>query len=101
MLTKHLQIYLYRWDTMSTKLVIKDIVPSDRNEETGLYQYIATLSNQAKCRLFFSKNPDWKLIGVNRLLNIPCPICRKDYYCNCMSNHAGELERQALEMNLL
>ncbi|XEC96908.1 hypothetical protein AB6A23_10430 [Paenibacillus tarimensis] len=86
---------------MSFKPVIKDITVSDRNEENGLCQFIVTLSNQSKCRLFFGKNPEWKIIGVNRLLNIPCPICRKDYYCNCMSKYANQFEQQVLESNLL
>ena len=86
---------------MSSKLVIKNIEASDSNDENGLHQFVVTLTNQSKCRLFFSKNPDWKIIGVNRLLNIPCPICRKDYYCNCMSNYASDFERQVLENNMI
>ncbi|MBJ6363201.1 hypothetical protein ACFOQM_18440 [Paenibacillus sp. GCM10012307] len=86
---------------MTFKPVIKEIVASDRNEENGLHQFVVTLTNQAKCRLFFSKNPDWKIIGVNRLLNMPCPICRKDYYCNCMSNYASDFEQQIIEQNPL
>ncbi|RXZ77075.1 hypothetical protein EBB07_32845 [Paenibacillaceae bacterium] len=86
---------------MAFKPVIKQIEASDQNEDTGLHQFIITLSDHSKCRLFFSKNPDWKIIGVNRLLNIPCPICRKDYYCNCMSNYAQEFEQQVLSRNLI
>ncbi|MBD2846252.1 hypothetical protein IDH44_13685 [Paenibacillus sp. IB182496] len=86
---------------MTFKPVIQEINSSDYNEDSGLYQFVVTLTNQAKCRLFFSKDPEWKITAVNRLLNIPCPVCRKDYYCNCMSKYAAEFEQQMLETNRL
>ncbi|HUC91215.1 MAG TPA: hypothetical protein VMS09_04195 [Paenibacillus sp.] len=76
---------------------IVDIEAFDKNEKTGLYQFVATLPDQSKVRLFMSKNPKWKLEDVNRLLNNPCPICRKDYYCKCMERHMSSLEASAIE----
>ncbi|MCQ6561159.1 hypothetical protein [Paenibacillus mendelii] len=75
---------------------ITDIQPSDSNEKTKLYQYVVTLTDKSKYRLFLSKNPDWSLNSANRLLNIPCPMCRKDYYCKCMDKHLPQLESEFL-----
>jgi hypothetical protein len=77
---------------MAFKPVITNIQPSDVNEKEGMFQYVVTLSDQSKHRLFLTKNPKWKLNNINRLLNIPCPICRKDYYCKCMDRHLAAFE---------
>ncbi|PZD94353.1 hypothetical protein DNH61_18265 [Paenibacillus sambharensis] len=82
---------------MAFNPVIFDLQPSDKNEKEGLYQYIATFSDQSKCRLFLTKKPDWKLAHANRLLNIPCPMCRKDYYCKCMEKHLPAIEAEFLQ----
>jgi hypothetical protein len=73
---------------------IKDLQESDKNPEQNLYQYIATLTDQSKHRLFLKKDEagEWVLMGANRLLNIPCPICRKDYYCKCINDYMPQLE---------
>ncbi|MFD0716671.1 hypothetical protein [Paenibacillus sp. GCM10027626] len=81
---------------MSFNPKIVDIQPSDTNEKTNLYQYVVTLADQSKYRLFLRKNPEWKLDSANRLLNIPCPMCRKDYYCKCMDKHLEKLESEFL-----
>lgn len=86
---------------MRSKIAIRDIAASDKNPKNDLYQFIITLGEGSKARVFFKKSPDWKLIGVNRLLNIPCPLCRKDYYCNCLEKNADEIERQILDGNLI
>lgn len=71
---------------------IVDIQVSDTNDKSNLYQYVVTLHDRSKYRLFLTKAPDWKLTSANRLLNIPCPMCRKDYYCKCMDKHLDKLE---------
>jgi len=81
---------------MSFNPRIVDIQKSDANDKTKLYQYVVTLTDKSKYRLFLSKNPDWKLNSANRLLNIPCPMCRKDYYCKCMDKHLEKLESEFL-----
>ncbi|MBW7455053.1 hypothetical protein ACFOLF_03665 [Paenibacillus sepulcri] len=86
---------------MALKIHIKNLVVVDSNEAEGLYHFVATLTDNTKCRLIYSKKPDWELIGVNRLLTVPCPICRKDYYCNCMSKHASEFENEIKEKGLI
>jgi len=86
---------------LRTKLVVEDVALSDHNEELGLYQFIVTFSDRSKARVFFRKDPDWKLTGVNRLLNVPCTICRKDYYCKCFEKYGPEIESQLLNGNHL
>ncbi|QYR19537.1 hypothetical protein KZ483_16645 [Paenibacillus sp. sptzw28] len=86
---------------MTLKFQIKSLVVADSNVESGLYHFVATLSDNTQCRLIYSKNPDWKIIGVNRLLNVPCPICRKDYYCNCMGKYANEFEQEIIDKGLI
>ena len=86
---------------MTNKLNITDFVVADRNKDNGLYHFIATLSDNVKCRLIMSSKPEWKIIDVNRLLNVPCPVCRKDYYCNCMARYSKEFERELAEKDLL
>jgi hypothetical protein len=85
----------------SAKLAVKDVAVSDMNEELGLYQFIVTFHDQSKARAFFRKDGDWKLTNVNRLLNVPCPICRKDYYCKCYEKNSAEIERQLVDGDLL
>jgi hypothetical protein len=82
---------------MSVKFTISNVEKSDINEKAGLYQFIVTFADQSKGRLFYSKNPDWKLINVSRLLNVPCPMCRKDYYCKCLEYYSQELDQEVRE----
>ena len=86
---------------MALKIHIKTLKAADKNEKEGLYHFVATLSDNTQCRLIYSRKPDWKLIGVNRLLSVPCPICHKDYYCNCLSKHADELEQEIIDKGLI
>lgn len=86
---------------MSSQFYVTDLQKSDSNLEAGLYQFIVTFADQSKCRAFYSKNPDWKITSVNRLLNTPCPICRKDYYCNCMDRLKLEIDREIHDSGLM
>ncbi|WP_166243913.1 hypothetical protein [Paenibacillus turpanensis] len=78
-------------------LAVKDVVLSDNNTTDHLYQFIVTFENGSKARAFVVKNPEWKLTGVSRLLQLPCPICMKDYYCKCFEHHSDVIESQLLE----
>ncbi|WP_274651433.1 hypothetical protein [Paenibacillus humicola] len=86
---------------MAQKFNITKLVLADRSKESGLYHFVATMSDNTQCRMIYTRNPDWKLIDVNRLLTVPCPICRKDYYCNCLARHTDELERQVADKQLI
>jgi hypothetical protein len=86
---------------MPFKIRISDLAASDINKDLGLYQFIATLSDGTKCRLFYTKNPDFKLTDVNRLQTVPCPVCRKDYYCNCMNRFTAEFNKEVNDRDLI
>ncbi|MFX3635346.1 MAG: hypothetical protein ACE3L7_17780 [Candidatus Pristimantibacillus sp.] len=86
---------------MNSKLQIKSVTLADKDLGSGLFQYIMTLSEGSKARLFYSKNPEWKLTGVTRMLNVPCPLCRKDYYCNCFEKNAAHFEHQLAEQDFI
>lgn len=83
--------------TVRTKLVIDNVQLSDRNEELGLYQFIVTFKDRTKARVFMRNQPAWHLASVSRLLNVPCSICRKDYYCKCFEKYSDEIERQLID----
>jgi len=84
-----------------TKLMIDNVQLSDHNEEDGLYQFIVTFKDSAKARVYMRRNPEWHLTAVSRLLNVPCPICRKDYYCKCYEKYGDEIERQLIDNNYI
>jgi len=86
---------------MPFKVKITDLAVSDMNKDLGLYQFIATLTDGSKCRLFYTKNPDFKLSEVNRLQSVPCPVCRKDYYCNCMNRFIADFEREIVDRDMI
>ncbi|PWV98412.1 hypothetical protein DFQ01_11847 [Paenibacillus cellulosilyticus] len=80
---------------MSFNPVIINIEDSgDYNNKEKIYQLIVTLDDYSRTRFFLKKDPEWQLVDVARLLNIPCPVCRKDYYCSCMKRHLPRLEEQ-------
>jgi len=82
---------------LRTKLLVDTVSLSDHNEELGLYQFIVTFKDRTKARVFMRKDPTWKITAINRLLNIPCTICRKDYYCKCFERHSVDIESQLVE----
>ncbi|QHT61629.1 hypothetical protein GXP70_17735 [Paenibacillus lycopersici] len=86
---------------MKFNIKFKDFAAADINPAAGLYHFVVTMSDNTQIRLIFTKNPDWKLIGVNRLLTVPCPICRRDYYCNCMTKYTEAFEREVLDNELI
>ncbi len=90
-------LYTKEPSVLKTKLAVDNVQLSDHNEELGLYQFIVTFTDRSKARVFMHRDPEWKITGVNRLLNIPCTICRKDYYCKCFEKHAGDIESQLIE----
>ena len=69
---------------MSFNYKFKNFVAADSNPATGLYHFVATFSDQTQVKTDVHEYAEWKLIGTNRLLTVPCPVCRRDYYCNCM-----------------
>ncbi|ANY67360.1 hypothetical protein ABEW34_14725 [Paenibacillus algorifonticola] len=86
---------------MNSKLQIKNVILADKDLASGLYQFIMTLSEGSKARLFYSQKPVWRLTGVTRMLNVPCPLCRKDYYCNCFEKNIAHFNQQIIEKDLI
>lgn len=64
------------------------------NDKDGLYEFVVHLEDGTLCRVFYNRFPEWKLTNVSRLLKTPCPICRKDYICNCFEKFKVELDSQ-------
>lgn len=80
---------------------VTDLQKSDSNEELGQYQFVATFADKTKCRIFYEKNPDWKVTSITRLLAVPCPICRRDYFCNCLDRRTDDIHREIQDSGLL
>ncbi|MBD2860479.1 MULTISPECIES: hypothetical protein [Paenibacillus] len=80
---------------------VTDLQQSDTNEKAGLYQFLATFSDKTKARVFYTKNPDWKITSITRLLTVPCPICRKDYFCNCLERFSDTIHNEIVDSGLL
>jgi hypothetical protein len=71
------------------------------NPKNGLFEIVVTLNDRTSCRLIYEKDAASGAVQathVNRLLNEPCPICRKDFLCNCMTRFKEQISSQALEM---
>ncbi|GMK45031.1 MULTISPECIES: hypothetical protein [Paenibacillus] len=86
---------------MNSKLQIKSVTLADKDLKSGLFQYIMTLADGSRARLFYSNKPEWHLTGVTRLLNVPCPLCMKDYYCGCFEKNAELFDRQVNEHDFI
>ncbi|MFE5317405.1 hypothetical protein ACFQ88_01735 [Paenibacillus sp. NPDC056579] len=71
------------------------------NPKNGLFEIVVNLKDRTSCRLIFEKDGESgeaRVTHVNRLLKEPCPICRKDFLCNCMASYKEELQAQALQL---
>ncbi|SDC50023.1 hypothetical protein SAMN02799630_00169 [Paenibacillus sp. UNCCL117] len=70
------------------------------NPKNGLFEIVAQLKDRTVCRLIYGTDASGSLqpTHINRLLKEPCPICRKDFLCNCMSKFKGTISEQALEI---
>ncbi|ANE47775.1 hypothetical protein SY83_17470 [Paenibacillus swuensis] len=83
----------YRPQVVSAQIVSK-------NQSNDLFQVVAQLEDRLECRLTFSGDAstgDAKATHISRLLKEPCPICRKDYLCNCMTRYMEPISVQVLE----
>ncbi|TMV48158.1 hypothetical protein FE783_19620 [Paenibacillus mesophilus] len=80
---------------------VTDLQQSDSNEKLGHFQFLVTFADKSKCRIFYDKNPDWKISNITRLLTVPCPICRRDYFCNCLDRFTDEIHREIQDSGLL
>jgi hypothetical protein len=80
--------------------VVEAKIVSD-NPKNGLFEVLAVLKDRTKCRIAFERNASTGeeiASHVNRLFTEPCPICRKDFLCNCMTRYLPSIAEQALHM---
>lgn len=80
---------------------VTDLQQSDSNEELGQFQFLVTFADKSKCRIFYEKNPDWKIVNITRLLAVPCSICHRDYFCNCMDRFMEIIHQEIQDSGLL
>lgn len=70
-----------------------------KNQSDGLFQVVAKFDDRNACRITFSGDLQAgtaKATHLSRLLKEPCPICRKDYLCNCLGRHIENISTQSL-----
>lgn len=69
------------------------------NPKNGLFEIVAQLKDRTVCRVIYETDASGKPVPthINRLLKEPCPICRKDFLCNCMSKFKEDISAQALD----
>ncbi|CAN7600751.1 hypothetical protein LJR153_004462 [Paenibacillus sp. LjRoot153] len=78
--------------------VVDATIVSD-NKKNGLFEVVVSLKDRNKCRLFFERDAETgigRVTDLNRLMKEPCPICRKDYLCNCLDRYKHSIADQAL-----
>ncbi|SFL83194.1 hypothetical protein SAMN03159341_110146 [Paenibacillus sp. 1_12] len=81
------------------KVINAEIVSN--NPKNGLFEVVVNLKDRTSCRLIYEKKADNATpfaSHINRLLNEPCPICRKDFLCDCMTKYKEDISEQALEL---
>ncbi len=69
------------------------------NKKNGLFEVVAVLKDRNQCRLVFERDPQTgvgKVTHLNRLMKEPCPICRKDYLCDCLEAYMPSIADQAM-----
>jgi hypothetical protein len=71
------------------------------NKKNGLMEVVAFLKDRNQARLTFQRDPQTgtpKVTDLNRLMNEPCPICRKDYLCNCLERYMDDIAEQSMTL---
>jgi hypothetical protein len=82
---------------MSYRPSIQNVSIAGSNEKEGLYEFAVKLADGTQCRVFYHRFPEWRLTNVNRLQKTPCPVCRKDYICNCMEDFKEDFHSQLVD----
>lgn len=82
---------------MSYRPNVENVTKAGSNEKSGLYEFIVKMTDGTQCRVFFHRDPEWRLTDISRLQKRPCPVCRKDFICKCMDKFSGDIARQMEE----
>jgi hypothetical protein len=66
------------------------------NEKNGLFEVLVEMADRTQCRIFYETldKGETAPTSINRLLKVPCPVCKKDYLCNCLTPHMGFISAQ-------
>ncbi|MNJ65432.1 hypothetical protein D3C77_614440 [compost metagenome] len=80
--------------TMSYRPSVDNVTKASSNDKEGLYEFIVTMADGTACRVFFHRDPEWRLTNISRLQRTPCPVCRKDFICKCMDQFSGVIRQQ-------
>lgn len=85
---------------MAYQAQVVDAKIVSHNPKNGLFEIVAVLKDRTECRLMYEKNDagEVKVTHINRLYKVPCPVCRKDFLCNCMTSYIDDISAQALEL---
>ncbi|MBP1988999.1 hypothetical protein [Paenibacillus eucommiae] len=70
------------------------------NKKNGLFEVVVSLKDRNQCRLIFERDPQTgvgAVTNINRLMKEPCPICRKDYLCDCLDSYMEGIADQSLK----
>lgn len=81
-------------ETMSYKPSVDSVIKASSNEKEGLYEFIVHLADGSECRVSYNRFPEWQISNVSRLQKNPCPVCRKDFICDCMNRFSGVIAQQ-------
>ncbi|WP_426453955.1 hypothetical protein ACP26L_15995 [Paenibacillus sp. S-38] len=78
---------------------VTDAKVVSHNPKNGLFEIVASLKDRTVCRLTYETDEAGgaRATHISRLLQEPCPICRKDFLCNCMDKFKENISAQALE----
>lgn len=81
--------------TMSYQPTVKHKRLSEANldKNASLGQIVVTLQDSTQLRII---NNDGKKT-ITRLLTMPCPICRKDFFCKCFDRYVDVIDEQLEE----
>ncbi|WJH34273.1 hypothetical protein MJA45_17280 [Paenibacillus aurantius] len=66
------------------------------NEKNGLMEVVVVLEDRNHCRVTYETLPSGEKVptDISRLHKEPCPVCKKDYLCNCMDPYLPEIGEQ-------
>ena len=80
--------------TMSYQPTVKHARLSDSNEDVinkaDLGQIVVTLVDGTQLRIINNHGKK----TINRLQTMPCPICRKDFFCKCFDRYVDVIDEQ-------
>lgn len=87
---------------MAYKPVVRDAqIVSNNKKKNGLFEVVTKLEDRSVCRVTFETDEEQGIRAshISRLLVEPCPVCKKDFLCNCMKTYMNTIADQAIKKN--